>query len=225
MQKEKKIKRKRGRPRKHIAIPKGMTEEEVLAVIDKIIGYFIKKTKFGYYDEDDIRQEGYCYALDGLTRYDNKRPLENFLTVHIRNRFLSLRRDKYRRKDPPCHKCPFFDPEMRKSRNKCAAFEDKMECEPFKEWNDRNNAKQNLMSPIHLFSSKDDNKPLNVGEEEHSDFNDLLNKELIDKIGAKLHIKYRSDFFRLLDGVKIGDKKIAELREQIKLILGDIIDG
>lgn len=207
-----------------MTIPKGMSEKEVIETIDKILNYFVKKTKFGYYDEEDIRQEGYLFAMDGLQRYDGERPLENFLTVHIRNRFLSLRRDKFRRKDPPCHKCPFFDPNLKKSKNKCAAYTDKSECEPFREWNERNNSKQNLMAPIHIYSSSEDGKTPNIGERNHDDFVDIHNKEIIDKIRNSLPIKYRPDFFRLLDGVKLTDKKLAEIKEQVKLILGDILN-
>lgn len=201
-----------------------MTESEVLEIIEKILHYFAKKFRFGYYDEEDIKQEGYIIAFDGLTRYDNARPLENFLTVHIRNRFISFKRDRYRRKDPPCHKCPFFDPELRKSRNKCAVFEDKQECDEFKHWNNRNNMKQGLMAPIHMYSSRDENKPpMEIGSKPHGEFQSLLTQELKDKISSKLHANLRGDFFRLLDGVSLPEKKLTILENAIKEILGDVL--
>lgn len=202
-----------------------MSEEQVLVIINNILGFFAKKFRFGYYDEDDLKQEGFLIAYDGLERYDGRSPLENFLTVHIRNRLISLKRDKYRRKDIPCHKCPFFDPEKRKSMNKCAAFTDKQECVPFKEWNNRNNMKQGLMAPVHMYSSRDENKPpMEIGSQDHGEFQSLLTQEIKDKITSKLHVKYRADFFRLLDGVKLGEKKLNILHEEIKKILGDILE-
>lgn len=58
-----------------------------------------KKYVFPNYDEDDIEQEAFIIGLEAMSRYDPDRPLENFLRVHIKNRLLNLRRDKYYRPD------------------------------------------------------------------------------------------------------------------------------
>ena len=76
-------------------IPKGMTEEQVLKVIDKIADRYAYKFRFGYFEADDIRQEAKIIAMDALDRYEEGRPLENFLAVHVKNRLNNFKRDKY----------------------------------------------------------------------------------------------------------------------------------
>ena len=80
-------------------IPNGMTEQEVLDVIEKLSKKFASRFKFAYYEPDDIKQECFLIALDGLSRYDGSTPLINFLSVHMRNRLLSLKRDKFSRRE------------------------------------------------------------------------------------------------------------------------------
>ena len=80
-------------------VPKGMKESEVLEVINKICDRYAYKFKFGYYTPDDIRQEAFIIALDALERYEEGRPLENFLAVHVKNRLNNFKRDKYYRQN------------------------------------------------------------------------------------------------------------------------------
>ena len=80
-------------------IPKGMTEAEVLAVINKICDRYAYKFQFGYFEPDDIRQEAFIIAVDALNRYEEGRPLENFLAVHVKNRLNNFKRDKYYRQN------------------------------------------------------------------------------------------------------------------------------
>ena len=63
-----------------------MTEKEVTETITKIANRYAYKFQFGYYTPDDIRQEAFIIAMDALDRYDESRPLENFLAVHVKNR-------------------------------------------------------------------------------------------------------------------------------------------
>lgn len=73
-------------------IPKGMTAEEVNKVIERVSNRF-SRFHFGIYDSDDIRQEAVLLCIDALDRYEEGRPLENFLCVHTRNRLLTLMRN------------------------------------------------------------------------------------------------------------------------------------
>ena len=78
-------------------VPKGMTKSEVLDVINKICDRYAYKFQFGYFTPDDIRQEAFIIAMDALERYDESRPLENFLAVHVKNRLNNFKRDRYYR--------------------------------------------------------------------------------------------------------------------------------
>jgi DNA-directed RNA polymerase specialized sigma24 family protein len=76
-------------------IPKGMTEKEVLEIINKVASRYAHKFRFGYFEADDIRQEAVIIAMEALERYEEGRPLENFLAVHVKNRLNNFKRDKY----------------------------------------------------------------------------------------------------------------------------------
>lgn len=125
-----------------------MTEQQVLAAIEKVVAILAPKFKFGYYDVEDMKQEARYEAIKALSeeRYDNKRPLENFLYTVVLSRLINLKRNKYKRSEPPCVGCPFYD----KSRNKCAAFEDRMSCIKFANWTRRNANKQGLLYPVDI---------------------------------------------------------------------------
>ena len=68
-------------------IPRGMTEEQVIATINKVAARYAHKFKFGYYEAEDIKQEAFIIAMEALDRYDETRPLENFLALRV-HRFL-----------------------------------------------------------------------------------------------------------------------------------------
>ena len=78
-------------------IPKGMTEKEVTETINKVADRYAYKFQFGFYTPDDIRQEAFIIAMEAMDRYDESRPLENFLAVHVKNRLNNFKRDKYYR--------------------------------------------------------------------------------------------------------------------------------
>lgn len=80
-------------------IPKNMTEDQVVAIIYKISSRLASKFTFPNVDEDDIQQEAFIIAMDAMDRYDEGRPLENFLSVHIKNRLMNFKRDNYYRPD------------------------------------------------------------------------------------------------------------------------------
>lgn len=74
-------------------IPKNMSKEDVLATIDIVINRMAHKYTFHGYDIDDIKQESFIICYDALERYDEKRPLENFLSVNLSNRLKNFIRD------------------------------------------------------------------------------------------------------------------------------------
>ena len=80
-------------------IPKNMKEEEVIDVIENVINKIAPKYTFKDYDLEDIKQESFIICIDALNRYDGKRPLENFLSVHLSNRLKNFIRDNHYVKD------------------------------------------------------------------------------------------------------------------------------
>jgi DNA-directed RNA polymerase specialized sigma24 family protein len=80
-------------------IPKNMTEEQVVATISMISSRLANKYTFPNYEAEDIEQEAFIIGMEAMDRYDEIRPLENFLSIHIKNRLSNLKRDKYYRPD------------------------------------------------------------------------------------------------------------------------------
>tara|TARA_B100001559_G_scaffold306966_1_gene298672 strand:+ start:762 stop:1250 length:489 start_codon:yes stop_codon:yes gene_type:complete len=74
-------------------IPKNMTREQVMDKIQLVINRIAPKYTFNGYEVDDIKQESFLICLDALNRYDQKRPLENFLSVNLSNRLKNFIRD------------------------------------------------------------------------------------------------------------------------------------
>lgn len=76
-----------------------MTEEQVISTISKISSRLANKFTFANYEEEDIAQEAFIIGMDAMERYDEIRPLENFLSTHIKNRLINFKRDNYYRPD------------------------------------------------------------------------------------------------------------------------------
>ncbi len=76
-------------------IPKNMSEEQVYETIYSIVERISHKYTFYGYEVDDIKQEAFIICLDAIERYDECRPLENFLSVNLSNRLKNFIRDNH----------------------------------------------------------------------------------------------------------------------------------
>lgn len=75
-----------------------MTETQVIEILTKVSKKF-GRYAFAYYSSEDIEQEAFIFGLEALERYRGTGPLEHFLSVHIRNRILNLKRKLEKRAD------------------------------------------------------------------------------------------------------------------------------
>jgi DNA-directed RNA polymerase specialized sigma24 family protein len=185
-------------------------------IIDHVLDLLAGQFRFGYYDIDDMRQQGWVFALEALNtgQYDENRPLEKLLYVHIRNRFINLKRNKFHRNEPPCTKCPFFRPDL---PSQCGAFQARTDCDKYKSWQKRNSAKQSLMNNAESY----DRETYSQGSLD----TEISSREIFDKIDHELPSNLRSDYLRILDGAQIPDVRRQRVREAIKNILGDYLNG
>lgn len=71
----------------------------MVSIIYKIASRLASKFTFPNYEEEDIAQEAFIIGMEAMNRYDEVRPLENFLSVHIKNRLMNFKRDNYYRPD------------------------------------------------------------------------------------------------------------------------------
>ena len=76
-----------------------MTEQDVVNIINRIATRLAPKFTFAFFEIEDIQQEAYLIAVEALERYDEDKPLENFLFAHINNRLKNFKRDNYYRYD------------------------------------------------------------------------------------------------------------------------------
>lgn len=217
--KNKLISKKTAKPSKttHEKFHPTISEEEFVSVWDKISKKLGYKFKFGYHSHEDMKQQAAIFALEGLKNYDNKRPLENFLWTHVRNRLFNYKRDNYQRPDKPCLSCPFFKPNCSKTPSECSEFATKNECSLYSSWITRNDTKKNIMKPVTIDNVNENSKEITT--------NDLLsnisNKEIIKIIDQNISIKNRPIFLKLLGGSKVPKTEINKLVKEIKQILKD----
>lgn len=194
---------------------KKIKETDFLTALENISKKLIYKFKFGYHEIDDMKQQAAIFAMEGLEQYDNKRPLENFLWTHVRNRLFNFKRDHYYRPDNVCVGCPFFDPQFKLSTNQCEKFKNKSDCDIYSQWEKRNNTKKNLMQPSSIEYENGSS-----GIDNGKDFVDFVgNDELIKLIENKISTKYRETYLRLKGGSKVHKQDLIKLKAHIKDIL------
>lgn len=197
---------------KDTVLPNGVSEAEFLRVLDNISRRLGHKFRFGYHDFDDMKQQACIFAMEGLEKYDNSRPLENFLWTHVRNRLFNYKRNNYQRPDKPCHTCPFFDKSYKCSNNQCSKYSEKKDCDLYLAWSNRNEAKKNIMQPTYI---ENDNY-----HSSECDFVGVLgNNEIIKFLDANIQKDYRENYLKLKHGIKIPKAQLTKLVSHIKNIM------
>jgi DNA-directed RNA polymerase specialized sigma24 family protein len=161
-----------------------------------VVNRVAHKYRFGYYDIEDIKQEAFIIAMEAMDRYDEGRPLENFLAVHISNRLKNFKRDNFFRPDyvPPSGKIT----------------------------ND-NNTKRFLMEPLDIDNIRDEHERNMRGEENIVD--ELAQKELMNIIDTSLDMGLRGDYLRILHGVYVPKPRREQIYESIMQILREYKGG
>lgn len=193
------------------SLPNNVDENEFLRVLDNISKRLGHKFKFGYHDFDDMKQQAAIFAMEGLEKYDNSRPLENFLWTHVRNRLFNYKRNNYQRPDKPCFTCPFFDKTYQCSKNQCSKYLDKSECELYSSWSNRNEAKKNIMQPGYI-----EHDP----QHSASHFTSLIqNQEIIKFLDENITSEYRETYLKLKHGSKIPKQQLLKLQNHIKELM------
>lgn len=184
-----------------------VSEEEFLLVLDNISKRLAHKFKFAYHNFEDMKQQAAIFALEGLEKYDNSRPLENFLWTHVRNRLFNYKRNNYQRPDKPCFKCEFYDKGCLQSTNECTKYTDKYSCQLYASWSKRNESKKNIVQPKYI--------------EDHNIFasenitNFIQNKEIINFLDNNIESEYRESYLKLKHGVKIPKSQLVKLQKYI----------
>jgi len=194
--------------------PKGLTEEEVLHIIERAVSYLAPSFKFGYFDIDDMKQEGTIFCIEALPSFnfkksnqdDVKDALLTFLKTHVRWRFLNMRRKSLTRLEPPLCDCELCKED---SANR-------LDCKKYSNWVQRNMAKRSLMEPFDV----DEIHTRDVSFEDN--FNEkVLSTDIINILNQHIPASIRTDYRMFIDGVKIPKNKRDNLIQHMKEILSE----
>jgi len=197
-------------------IPPNMTEAEVIEVVNNVVGRLCHKFKYGYHEPDDIKQMGWVFAIQGLEKYDNSRPLINFLYTHVKNRLFNFKRDNFERPNKPCVSCP--KSAYCKQSDSCTIYENEMDCHWYKGWKDRNEVKRNLMNFIDVDSTKKDHEKRMMLADTASD--DVILDEVITIIDSNLNdTELRKNWLKMKAGVSIPCNLKTRVLDKINNIL------
>lgn len=191
-------------------------ETEFLRILDIITKKLAYKFKFGYHQHEDMKQQISIFALEGLKNYDHKRPLENFLWTHVRNRLFNYKRDNYQRPDKPCLSCPLYDPHCKKSSSECVEYDNKNNCSLYSNWINRNSTKKNLM---HLSTIDEVKSYGNAFIKDDVLLSDQLSSDEIFKIlDEKLTGEERVIYLKIRGGSKVSKSDTDKLVQKIKTL-------
>jgi len=196
-----------------VKLPEGISEQDFLDATERVLGLLAQKFRFGYHASEDIKQQGFLFAVKAMNKgkYDPSRPLENFLYIYLRNQFINYKRDNYFRNDPPCTSCIFHDAK----RRKCMAFDSKAECEKLQNWEKMNVIKRSLMTPLDVEGISDG--ALQKGRDVSLDV-ELTELELL--IDSELPMHLRADYLRLK-----SQQPVPKLRkQQVRAAIMEILD-
>jgi DNA-directed RNA polymerase specialized sigma24 family protein len=188
-----------------------------VAAIEKVVLSLAAKFRFGYFDREDMKQQARLFAVQLINKrkYDPNRPLENFLYTHVRNRLINFKRDNYKRSEPPCVGCPFYDKLCKQSKNQCTAFEKREDCKKYMGWVQRNQAKQGLMHPMDIASIFDERLSHN-----HSSIKEVELRELLEMIERSLPTVLLDAWQKARMGDRLRKAEREKLQRHIIKIFG-----
>ena len=193
-------------------VPEGLTESEVLTVIERTVLYLAPTFKFGYYDIDDMRQEGTIFCIEALPSFNFDKSSQSeisdalltFLKTHVRWRFLNMRRKQLSRAEPPVCDCNLC-------KDDCA---NRLDCKKYSNWIKRNMSKRSLMEPFDVNEVYDTDASLEVDVE-----SSVISSEIKNILNIHISSDFRVDYRKYIEGVKITKGKKDKLFNEIKRIL------
>jgi DNA-directed RNA polymerase specialized sigma24 family protein len=202
-------KKTQSKTKKTTQLSNNVTEEEFLIVLENISKRLAHKFRFAYHSYDDMKQQAAIFALEGLEKYDQTRPLENFLWTHVRNRLFNYKRNNYQRPDKPCFTCPLFDKSYKCSNNQCSTHTNKQDCELYAAWSKRNDTKKNIVQPTNI--EDDSAHPSKI-----VDISTMIqNQEIINFLDSNISHDHREAYLKLKHGVKIPKQQLNKLQHYI----------
>ncbi len=195
-------------------VPEGYTENQLINLIEGVVRSLASHFVFAYYTVDDLVQEGFIFAMNALPRYNpnnkSRCSLENFIRIHVRNRFINLQRNKYFRQKIPCLNCDFYKKDVNLNELVCSYNGGENYCDRWQLWIKRNSRKRDL-AESYEYEDSEYIKEDNLG--------DLICDEISKYVSDRIPLDIRSDYLRFIEGYKLSKQR----REYIKSVIIDII--
>lgn len=184
-----------------------------MEAINKVAKNLASKFRFGYVEEEDLKQEIAIECLKALEKYNGQHALENFFWVHCRKRLCNFKRDNYERlDDKPCIGCPFYDKCQQQSESECTKYENKMNCKEYSHWFRRNERKKNLVNKP---GECDFDTPQYTYELDDTSLDMEFIEDIID---AELPVQLREDYFKYRYNIRLHPLKSKIIVEEIRAI-------
>lgn len=182
-------------------LPDFLSEEEFITAFDNVIKKIAKKFTFTIYDADDIRQEAYIIAAEGVFSFNPvyNVPLESFLYTHLYNRLINFKRNNYIRKENNCQKCI----DIGKVCSRCLHREK------------LNMTKKAILEPCGMDSVA---HPTFLNEYEQK----IDREHLVAEVISRLNPEQIQDFYKIRDGVRINNNKKRRVVEIIKEVAEEL---
>lgn len=192
--------------------PEGLTEEQVLKSMDRVVNYLAPSFKFGYYDIDDMKQEGRIFCLEVLPKFDFNKSIQKdresalttYFKVTVRRLFINMRRDKFQRIEPPNCKC-----ELCKSDDA-----ERLNCKKYSSWIQRNLSKRSLVEPFDV-----DNVYTSEVSSTKQMEESVMSSEVLCVLDKHMPARSRGDYRRFIEGVRLTKDKRERVIIQIKAVL------
>lgn len=190
-----------------------ISESYFLECAKHVIQLIPRRSAFGPFTIDDIRNQAYLWCLSALKDWDQVRCLKNFLCPHVRNRLINFRRDNLVRNDPPCRACHVgkYCGNPRDETTKV--------CQRYFDWSTRNSSKHCLaQAGVHS-----DIVMNNYESREQAVDEAAANAELLRICDEKIPLDIRHLYLRFRDGGKLTSAETALVTDAIKGIFADCL--
>jgi DNA-directed RNA polymerase specialized sigma24 family protein len=188
-----------------VQVPAGLTQADVLAVVNKLADRMAKRFSFGPFSAEDLRQQCFVWAIELLPKFRPGGRLENFLQVALKNKLKNLRRKHLKRAEVPCPKC-----------HEQGHHGDGSKCKSYRLWEEANSSKLRIMYPLDLDEVDEEREGMLQTD---GGFARVEGGELERLIDDRLPPNLRADYCRMLDGAVVPSERRRLVREAVRAIL------
>jgi DNA-directed RNA polymerase specialized sigma24 family protein len=187
-------------------------DPEVFAVVDRIASDPTRP--FGYLDSEDMYSEVWIICLNAIGEFRKSRgtPLEHYLRRTVKNRLINRYKEMVRPVDPPCPKCPFYEPNNPDSD--CGKYgNDKDSCELWRNYRELSQRGAALAKPVPAGPERSSSRcPIDM----------MIKGEVVDILRSRLGPELVPVLEELADGKSLSRSDQTRLQVEAFAILSSM---